>query len=689
MKIAVRILGLFCLCSLAMAEEDKAAQARLFQPMDVFHLEYASDPQISPDGKHIVYVRRFMDVMSDQNRANLWMIDADGKRHRPLTDDLHSQGSPRWSPDGSRLLYVSTENGAPQLYLRWMDTGDTMRLTQLTKFPYALSWSPDGRSIAFSMDMPAKPTKLDHLKLPAKPEGANWAEPAKVVTQLNYRADGAGYLKDTYTQLFLLSAEGGTPRQLTFEPFHHNGKPAWTLDGQSLIFSSNRDKEWEYEPVDTELYKLSLADGSITELTERQGPDFNPLVSPNGQYIAYLGFDDKMKGYTVTTLYVMNVDGSRKRSLNITLDRDMENPTWRSDSRGLYFQYDDHGNTKLAYISINGEIETLASDVGGLSIGRPYSGGAFSVAMDGQFAFTQSRPDYPADIAVGKHGSDEVKRLTRLNEDLFSHKQLGVVEEIAYPSSHDGRPIQGWVAKPPNFDASKKYPLILEIHGGPFANYGDRFSAEVQLFATAGYVVLYVNPRGSTSYGDEFANLIHHNYPSEDYDDLMSGVDAVIAQGYIDTDNLFITGGSGGGVLTSWSIGKTDRFRAAVVAKPVINWYSFVLTSDGYPFYYKYWFAKPPWEDPEPYLKRSPLSLVGNVNTPTMLLTGEADYRTPMSETEQYYQALKIRKVDTAMVRIPDASHGITARPSNLISKVAHVLAWFEKYRKHEKNEGE
>ena len=229
---------------------------------------------------------------------------------------------------------------------------------------------------------------------------------------------------------------------------------------------------------------------------------------------------------------------------------------------------------------------------------------------------------------------------------------------------------------------SKKYPLILEIHGGPFAAYGPNYTTEMQLFAAAGYIVLYANPRGSTSYGEEFGNLIHHAYPGDDYDDLMSGVDAVIAQGNVDTDNLFVTGGSGGGVLTAWIVGKTDRFRAAVVAKPVINWSSFVLTSDVNNFFYRYWFGAQPWEQPEQYWKRSPLSLVGNVKTPTMLLTGESDYRTPIGESEQFYQALKLRKVDTVMVRIPEASHGMTSRPSNLIAKVDNILAWFEKYRK-------
>ena len=272
--------------------------------------------------------------------------------------------------------------------------------------------------------------------------------------------------------------------------------------------------------------------------------------------------------------------------------------------------------------------------------------------------------------------------LTFLNKDLFDYKKLGEVEEVWFESSFDKRQIQGWIIKPPNFDDSKKYPLILEIHGGPFSNYGFRFSAEMQLFASKGYVVLYINPRGSTSYGSEFANLIHHNYPNQDYDDLMSGVDHVIKRSYIDENNLFVTGGSGGGVLSAWIIGKTNRFKAAVVSKPVINWYSFVLYADNVIVYYKYWFRGLPWDNLNHYMKRSPISYVGNVKTPTMLLTGEEDYRTPIAESEQFYAGLKLNKVETMLVRIPNANHGIASKPSNLIAKVNAIIAWFEKYKK-------
>ncbi len=647
------------------------------QLTDVFDLEYASDPQISPDGDRLVFARNFMDIMADRERSNLWIVDSDGSDPRPLTSGMLNDFSPRWSPDGKRLLYASSTDHGVQLFLRWMDTGQTARLTQLARSPRNLAWSPDGKWIAFSMLVPEEPEPLVHL--PAPPDGAEWSDPPKVIRKLEYRADGRGYLEDGFVQLFVLSSQGGTPRQLTHGRFHHPGAPSWMPDSQAVAISANRHEDWEYQPLNSEVYEVGL-DGTIRALTDRNGPDENPVVSPDGSRIAYLGFDDRLQGYQVTHLYVMNRDGTGHRELASDFDRDIQHPVWSRDGLGLFFQYDDQGDTRIGFLALDGEVEEVCGNVGGLSLGRPYSGGSFSVSRDGTIAYTLSRPDFPAEVAVTRRGQSAERQVTRLNDDLFGQRELGNVEQIHFASSADHRSIQGWLVTPPHFDPDRKYPMILEIHGGPFANYGDRFSAEIQLYAAAGYVVLYLNPRGSTSYGEEFGNLIHHNYPGEDYDDLMSGVDAALERGFVDKERLFVTGGSGGGVLSAWIVGKTDRFRAAVVAKPVINWYSFALTSDGYNFFYKYWFSGFPWDVPTEYLERSPISLVGNVTTPTMLMTGEADYRTPISESEQFYQALKLRRIDTVLVRIPGASHEITSRPSRLMAKVAYVLGWFEKH---------
>ncbi len=658
----------------ALAETDPS----IFTRLDVFELEMAADPQISPDGSQIAYVRQSMDIMTDRARGNIWVVSADGRRHRPLLSGSGDYSSPRWSPGGDRIAYVSADPArGKELFVRWMDTGQTAMLTNLPEAPTSITWSPDGRRIAFSMFVPAEGPEL--ATPPKAPEGAEWAAPAKVIDRLYYRADGRGYLEVGNTHIFVLSAEGGTPRQLTEGDYNHDGPLSWSPDSTTIAFSANRVDDYEYRPVQSEIWTLDVTDGSLTQLTDREGPDVAPVYSPDGSTIAYLGFDDRKMGYHNIGVYLMDADGGNPRALTADFDRSISDVEWAGASNRLYVEYDDYGRRHLALLSMNGRIEPIADDLGGTSIGRPYTSGGFSVAKNGAYAYSAGTPYRPADVATGRRG--EPRKLTALNDDLFSHKALGQVERLTWTSSVGDHEIEGWIVTPPDFDPARRYPLILEIHGGPFAAYGPHFSAEAQLFAAAGYVVLYANPRGSTSYGYEFANEIHHNYPSRDYDDLMSGVDAAIARGYVDPERLYVTGGSGGGVLTAWIVGKTDRFKAAVVAKPVINWISTVLTTDIAAFMPEYWFDAPPWEDPDAYWARSPLSLVGNVTTPTMLLTGEQDHRTPIPESEQYYQALKLRKIDTALVRIPDASHGIAQRPSQLIAKVDNILAWFEKYK--------
>ncbi len=669
MKIALSLV------MLVLALPGMAQVSDVFEPLDIFNLEYVTDPEISPDGSKVIYSRNFKDVMTDRNLSNLWMTNFDGNQHRPLTTGNQRDFQPVWSSDGSRIVYKSNKDGSVQLYLKWLDTGSEAKLTNVQQAPGTVSWSQDGRYLAFSMFV----TKSDPspIKMPAKPNGANWNDPPKYIDDMQYRRDGGGYVKSGNRQLFVLSVDGGTPRQLTDVKFNL-GSPVWSKDGAKLYFSANMHDDAEFDPLNSEIYELTIATGDVKALTDRQGPDASPVVSADGKMIAYTGFDDKYQGYQVRRLYTMNADGSNAKLISGDFDRDVGNVKWRTDGKGVFFQYTDEGIVKIAEMSLSGKVTDVVDGLGGTAIGRPYASGDFSVSRNNRYAYTYGKTNLPADLGVGERGASNV--LTSLNADLFDHKELGTVEEIWWESSYDQRKVQGWIVKPPKFDPGKKYPLALEIHGGPFSAYGPTFSAEVQLYAAAGYVVLYTNPRGSTSYGAEFGNLIHHNYPNQDYDDLISGVDATIAKGYIDEDRLFVTGGSGGGVLTAWIVGKTDRFNAAVVAKPVINWYSFVLYADNPGYFYKYWFPGLPWDNMEHYMKRSPLSYVGNVTTPTMLLTGESDFRTPIAESEQFYAGLKLNKVESAMVRIPGASHGIAARPSNLIAKVQAVLTWFNKY---------
>jgi dipeptidyl aminopeptidase/acylaminoacyl peptidase len=655
-----------------------AAPSPLFEGKDLFGLQWATDPQIHPDGRTIAYVRNSFEVMTDKSRQSIWLIDVGSGQQAPVVAGAGTHLQPRWSPDGTRLAFVSSAEGRTQLYVQWMKTGVASRIADLTDSPRDLTWSPDGRSIAFQLFLPDKAPEFGSA--PAKPEGANWAAPLVVITNVNYRADGAGALKPGYTHTYVVSADGGAPRQLTFGELNDEGPLAWSKDGKLIYFTSNRVGDWQREPVNTETYSVSVADGAIKALTTRKGPDNLQAVSPDGSKIAYLSFEDKLLGYQNVELYVMDADGGNAHSLTASLDRTIDRARWAADGDSIYFQYADHGVTKVARVSLKGKITEVAAGLSGGGLDRPYSGGEFSVARNGTVAITVGDPGSPSNIALARSG--RITRLTNLNEEFLRNKTLGAVRPLEVKSSFDQRPIDAWLVTPPQFSPDKKYPLILEIHGGPFASYGPLFSTDNQLYAAAGYVVLYTNPRGSTSYGEEFANLIHHDYPDHDYDDLMSAVDAAIGRGFVDEKNLFVTGGSGGGVLTTWIVGRTDRFRAAVAQKPVINWTSFALTTDMYTYAVRYWFTKSPWEDPDSYWKRSPLSLVGNVKTPTMVIVGEQDMRTPVSDSEQYYQALQLRNVPTALIKVPGASHGgLAARPSQSAAKASAILAWFEKYR--------
>ncbi len=675
-RMLIPTTGLTSLAALLLLSAPAIAAKPTLKLEDVFDLEYASSPAIHPEGNYTVFVRNYMDIMDDRKYGSLWRVDEQGEA-RPLVSGDANDRAPTWSPQGDRLAFVSNRSGSNQIHMYWTDTDKQAPISRLTGSPSSLTWSPDGKWLAFTMFTPE--AESAPVNLPGKPKGANWAEPAVYIDKDNYRFDGGGYAQKGYTQIYVMPAAGGSARQLTFDSYNHGGALTWTGDGQQIIFSANRRDDAFSQPNNSELYSVTISTGAIAQLTDREGPDHSPSVSPDGKKLAWLGYDDTYKSYQLTNLYVMDLSKQQPQVLTSKLDYAVGQVKWSADSQGLYFAYDKEGKGHVAYQKLNGSREILTDAMGGLSYSRPYSGGAYDVSNQGHLVYTLASPNRPADLVLQTNKFQ--RKITALNEDALAHKELARIETIWYDSSVDDNKIQGWIAYPPNFDPTKKYPLILEIHGGPHTAYAGSFATEIQLMAAQGYVVLYTNPRGSTSYGEKFAQEIHHNYPSHDYNDLMDGVDAVIDKGFIDTDNLFVTGGSGGGVLTAWIVGHTDRFRAAVVAKPVINWYSFVLTADMYNYFTKYWFPGLPWEHQEHYMKYSPISYVGNVTTPTMLLTGESDYRTPMSETEQYYQALKLAGVETAMVRVPGAPHGIYARPSNLMAKVAYILHWFENHK--------
>jgi dipeptidyl aminopeptidase/acylaminoacyl peptidase len=650
----------------------------LFTGRDLFNLSAASDAQINPDGKTVAYVRQSADIMFDQARSSIWIIDAASGEQRPLVAGPGDHFSPRWSPDGRRIAYVSTAEGeTPQLFVRWMDTGESTRVTGLPDSPEGIAWSPDGHRIAYLMNVPDEGPKLGSA--PDKPEGAQWAKPLEIFDKVTYRADEAGYLKPGFAKIFMVDANGGAPRQLTFGAYH-DGAPEWTPDGRAILFSAVRKPDWEMLVVDSEVYRLDLDTGSVTALTTRDGPDFSPVVSPDGRSIAYLGFDDHKKGFEQSNLYVMSANGGAPRLIAPNLDRGITQIEWAADGRAIYANYEEDGSVTVSRIGLDGSVRPITREAADPGYDRPYAGGAFSVAKNGTIAFTTSPFDRPTDVAVADGGAK--RQLTRLNDLSLGAKNLGMLRSFVATAPDGGR-VPSWLLLPPSYQEGQRVPLILEIHGGPYAAYGPHFSTDYQLYAAAGYAVLFTNPRGSTGYGQAFADGIEKTYPASNFDDLMAAVDAAIASGVADPENLFVTGGSGGGILTAWIIGKTNRFRAAASQKPVINWTSMALTSDGTPFFGPYWMGAQPWENYQTYWDRSPLSLMANVKTPTLVVVGAEDYRTPVSEAEQLYSALKLQRVPTAFVKVPEASHGgIAARPSQSAAKASAIIAWFDRYRK-------
>ena len=671
------LLSAIFLPGLALAQDESLPA---FDGMDVFDLEWVSDPQVSPDGNSVVYVRRSNDIMNDRTRSQLWRIDADGQNHRPLLSSTENAASPRWSPDGKQLAFVSSSTGSSQIHLRWMDNGDVAVVTHLQSSPSSLSWSPDGKWLAFTMSVKA-PTETI-VKPRPKPKGAKWADKPITVSTTRYQYDGRGIVAPAYRHIFIVPSEGGSARQLTSGNFNHGGSLSWSPDSAQIFFSAYRQDDWELVSDEADIYAVDLATHALTQITSEPGAERSPRVSPNGRMLAFTHEERRPLAFTPDRIAVSNLDGSDMRILSNDLDGDASGLIWSRDSKSILYTYDERGERKIGKTTLKGKLSKVVTGLGGTTVGRPYLSGGFHAANN-TIAFTQGRADRPADLAILRKGKRQV--VTSLNEDLLAFRRLGEVKEIIYNSSFDGQEIQGWYITPPDFDPTKKYPLILEIHGGPHSAYGPYFSAELQMMAAEGYVVFYDNHRGSLSYGEDFALLLQYKYSSEeDFADHMSGIDALIEKGFVDGDNLFIAGGSAGGIAAAYAVGLTDRFNAAVAAKPVINWVSKTLTADSMVGQIYHQFPGPPWEHLDHYWKRSPLSLVGNVTTPTMLLTGESDRRTPISETEQFYQALRLKGVESVMIRMPGASHGIASRPSRLVSKVDHILAWFDRYRQGE-----
>lgn len=659
----------------SVATTPHAAQAPTKKFLDkstYFDMESVSNPTIAPDGTTVLFSRGFVDIMRDQGASNLWAIGVDGSRLRQLTDGAWNDSSPVWSPDGKRIAFLSNRSGSTQLHVMWVDTRDTLQLTRFERAPGGVKWAPDSSQIAFTAFLPDE-TPVLPVKLPAVPRGAQLARGAVVVDRPSWASDGTGPTVKGYTHVFTVDATvGGTPRQVTSGNYNHTA-PSWSADGKTMFVSGIRKPDAEYLRGDSEVYAVDLTSLAVTQLTDRRGPDGSPLASPDGTWIAYSGFDQKNFTSHLSSLYIMDTGGKRQRLWAGSLPSSPSNVQWAPDGSGVYYSMQEQGEENTYFVGADIGVPPKKITVGKHMLT------SVSMAKNGVAAAVRGHVTEPGVlVSFPLSRPADMKVLVDVNKDVLSDRVIADAEEI-WVTSKDGLKVQGWLMKPANFDPSKKYPMLLWIHGGPWSMYSVGWNWAYQNFAANGYAVLWTNPRGSTGYGQDFVNGIQHSYPGKDYDDLMASVDGAVAKGWIDPSNLFVTGGSGGGVLTAWIVGHTNRFRAAVSMRPVINWHSFVGTTDGVSWYHQ--FQKYPWDDPMEYAVRSPLHYVANVTTPTMVMTGEADLRTPMAQSEEYYRALKVlRKADTLLVRMPEEFHG-WRRPSHQLLQQLYLMAWFEKYR--------
>jgi len=666
---------------------------------DLYAFQWAGNPQISPDGSKIVYTLVKVTAKHDNYETALWMTPASGGPARQLTAGPHDS-SAQWSPDGKLLAFLrATEKDGkpepPQIYLLPMEGGEPRPLTELPKGAGEPVWSPDGRSIAFSSPTLAK--DFEKKKDDAPPESD-----VRVITRAEYRENGEGYLDfERPDHIWIVDvprvvAGSQKARQVTTGEFIE-GDITWSRDGSKIYFTSDRVKESYYEPPSSAIYEISAAGGEIRKVAGLDGPIAGLALSPDGRRIAFVGAINKGDGvqqrsYSQPDLFVTAIEpGSNLKNLTANYDFDIgdgvggdqapprgggqSKPFWSADGRSIFVKAAEEGRVNIKRIdSESGKVDTVTKGNHALL--------SYSVTPDAsKVAALVSTPTNIGDVFTVQTASGEMEPVTHVNAELFAKLSLTEPEMIWY-KSFDGRRIQAWVQKPPNFETGKKYPLILDIHGGPHSAYGYVFDHEFQWMAAKGYVVLYPNPRGSTSYGQEFGNIIQYAYPGDDFKDLMAGVDELIARGWVDPEKLGVTGGSGGGVLTNWVIGHTDRFKAAVSQRSIADWTGFWYTAD-FSQFTAMWFRGAPWEQEADYKARSPITYIQNVHTPLMLIEGEADFRTPSADGgEQMFRALKYLKRPVVMVRFPGESHELSrsGKPVHRVERLENIVAWFDKY---------
>ena len=705
---------------LALGVGTALAEKRPITEKDLFDFVWIGDPQISPDGSRVAFVRVAVNEKKEGYNTSIWSVPvAGGEAPHQLTKGDHDS-TPRWSPDGKFLLFLRAieKEGKPELaQLAILPTsgGDSFVFTDLPKGAGNPLWAPDGKTIAFTSETNAEDLEKTEKKksTSAKPtadklqqagDTAEHESDIRVITRAVYRQDNEGYADPKHpTHIWIVTAphsaeEKVKPRQLTTGRFDEESA-IWSKDGSQIYFTSSRIDEPYYELPRTDLYSIARAGGNPVKITTidlntQFGPDSGALsLNPDGKQVAFVASTTQpINSYTEPNLWVLDLlPNAKPRNLTANLDLDVGGfliadsgpprargrnaPIWTSDGKSLIEVYAKEGKANVAlFDAATGSVKDLTSGNQGVM--------SFRATPDGsKLIYIVSTPTRINDLFVLDRATPGAspKQLTHINDELFAKLNLTEPEEIWY-DSFDGKHIQAWLQKPPDFDAHKKYPLILNIHGGPHTAYGYIFDHEFQWMAAKGYVVLYPNPRGSTSYGEEFANIIQYHYPGDDYKDLMASVDDAIKRGYINDKKLGVTGGSGGGLLTNWVVGQTSRFAAAVAQRDIASWEDWWYSGD-FTLFQPNWFKAPPFEEADDYRARSPISYINNVKTPMMFILGETDYRTPPSAGgEQMFRALKFRKIPTVMVRFPNESHELSrsGQPWHRVERLQHIVGWFD-----------
>ena len=679
-----------------------SAQKRNITERDLFDFAWVGDPQISPDGSTVAFVKVTVNAAKTNYDTSIWAVPTTGTGEpRRLTSGTRD-ATPRWSPDGKYLTFVRAgetpgPTSAPQLYMMSMSGGDSWAYTSLPRGAGGPIWSPDGKWIAFGNS--ATPEDIARGNRPPSPDSRE--SDVRVITRAVYRSDGGGYIDPTRpNHLWVVAApkspeEKPQPKQLTSGAFSE-GNFAWAPDASVIYYATNRIPEPYYEEIPTtEIYTVSPSGGTPTLLTKVSMGVGGLNLSPDGKKFAFTaGAPHKpVKSYTQPDLWVLDATpNAQPRNLTTGFDFDIGSgltgdqappraggggsATWTADGRGIVVGYAKEGRANLGLFDAETGKMTAEITKGDHAVG------AYRATPDrSKIIYTISTPTRIGDLYIADRNGGNQRQLTRLNDALFAKLNLTEPDDVWY-TSFDGKKVQTWVQKPPDFDPNKRYPLILNIHGGPHAAYGYVFDHEFQWMAAKGYVVVYPNPRGSTTYGQDFGNIIQHNYPGDDHKDLMLAVDEVIKRGYIDEKKLGITGGSGGGVLTNWAVTQTPRFAAAVSQRDISDWANWWYTAD-FTQFQPSWFKGAPFEDVEGFRQRSAITHVAKIQTPMMFILGEADWRTPpMAGGEELFRALKYRKVPTVMVRFPNEGHELSrsGQPWHRIERLQHIVGWFDKW---------